>query len=81
MRTLLPADRMNLKYLTQCIIRLPHTVWLIGKSAITRAQPYIFDDILFGVAYCHEYMPYEAGIKYVRLGESTWHYGKPREGI
>jgi hypothetical protein len=47
------------------------------------AQPKKFDNILYGVAYYHEYMPYErldkdiemmkdAGISVVRLGESSW---------
>ena len=61
-----------------------------GSSAV-HAQSYSFDDILFGVAYYHEYMPYErleedvrlmkeAGINYVRLGESTWQLWEPRDG-
>ncbi len=48
-----------------------------------KAQPKKFDNILYGVAYYQEYMPYErlekdvqmmqeAGISVVRLGESTW---------
>jgi beta-galactosidase len=47
--------------------------------------------ILYGVAYYHEYMPYErldadialmqrAGISVVRVGESTWTSWEPREG-
>jgi beta-galactosidase len=50
-----------------------------------------FDNILYGVAYYHEYMPYErldedirlmkdAGISVVRVGESTWSLFEPREG-
>ncbi len=50
-----------------------------------------FDNILYGVAYYHEYMPSvrldedvkmmkEAGISVVRLGESTWSLFEPREG-
>jgi beta-galactosidase len=61
------------------------------SSSFAVAQSYSFDDILFGVAYYHEYMPYErleqdvalmkdAGINYVRLGESTWQLWEPREG-
>ncbi|RPJ77791.1 MAG: hypothetical protein EHM13_15500, partial [Acidobacteria bacterium] len=49
------------------------------------------DTILYGVAYYHEYMPYErldkdielmrrAGITVVRLGESTWTSWEPRDG-
>ena len=49
------------------------------------------DNILYGVAYYHEYMPderldkdialmKEAGISVVRVGESTWSLYEPREG-
>jgi beta-galactosidase len=49
------------------------------------------DTILYGVAYYHEYMPYErldedialmkrAGISVVRVGESTWTSWEPRDG-
>ena len=55
------------------------------------AQPKKFDNILYGVAYYHEYMPYErldkdiqmmkdAGISVVRLGESSWGLFEPQEG-
>ena len=47
------------------------------------AQSQKFSTVLYGVAYYHEYMPYDrlekdvqlmqdAGISVVRLGESTW---------
>ncbi len=50
-----------------------------------------FDQILYGVAYYHEYMPEErletdvammkeAGITVVRVGESTWSLFEPSEG-
>src|SRR6478609_8387831 len=50
-----------------------------------------FDNILYGVAYYHEYMPYdrldkdvammkEAGISVVRMGESTWSLWEPEDG-
>ena len=59
------------------------------KSINAQAQK--FDNILYGVAYYHEYMPYErldqdiemmkdAGISVVRLGESSWGLFEPREG-
>ena len=49
------------------------------------------DTVLYGVAYYHEYMPYErldkdielmkrAGITVVRVGESTWTSWEPRDG-
>jgi beta-galactosidase len=58
---------------------------------ISKAQTEKFDNILYGVAYYHEYMPSErldedirlmkeAGISVVRLGESTWSLFEPREG-
>jgi beta-galactosidase len=54
-------------------------------------QPEKFDNILYGVAYYHEYMPSErletdvqmmkdAGISVVRVGESTWSLFEPIEG-
>jgi beta-galactosidase len=55
------------------------------------AQPQKFSTILYGVAYYHEYMPYDrlekdvqlmqdAGISVVRLGESSWSLFEPKEG-
>lgn len=55
------------------------------------AQLYHTENILYGAAYYHEYMPYErldedvrmmkeAGISVVRVGESTWSLFEPREG-
>jgi beta-galactosidase len=55
------------------------------------AQSQKFSTVLYGVAYYHEYMPYErlekdvqmmqeAGISVVRLGESTWSLFEPQEG-
>ena len=51
-----------------------------------------FDNVLYGVAYYHEYMPddrldkdvalmKEAGISVVRMGESTWSLWEPADGI
>ncbi len=73
------------------IISFFFTICFITADSEISAQPYVFDDILFGVAYYHEYMPYErldedvrlmkeAGINYVRLGESTWQLWEPRDG-
>jgi beta-galactosidase len=55
------------------------------------AQAPRMDNVLYGVSYYHEYMPYDrlekdvemmekAGISVVRLGESTWTSWEPREG-
>ncbi len=60
-------------------------------SGLANGQPEKFDNILYGVAYYHEYMPMErldediklmkdAGISVVRVGESTWSLFEPREG-
>src|SRR5450432_46792 len=55
-------------------------------------QPKKFDNILYGVAYYYEYMPYErldkdiqmmkdAGISVVRIAESTWGVWEPQDGV
>ena len=55
------------------------------------AQPGAMNDVLYGAAYYHEYMPYErldkdvalmkqAGITVVRMGESTWSLWEPEDG-
>jgi len=60
-------------------------------SGILSAQSIHQDNILYGAAYYHEYMPYErldedvrlmkeAGISVVRVGESTWSLFEPRDG-
>lgn len=57
----------------------------------TMAQDIKFDNILYGAAYYHEYMPSDrldkdiqlmkdAGISVIRVGESTWSLFEPREG-
>ena len=53
---------------------------------------YKFDNILYGAAYYHEYMPSErldedirlmkeAGVSIVRVGESSWALFEPQEGV
>ena len=53
---------------------------------------YTFDNVLYGAAYYHEYMPYErldkdiqlmkqAGLSVVRVGESAWGGFEPQEGV
>lgn len=60
-------------------------------AMLSQAQNVKFENILYGVAYYHEYMPYErlekdvqmmvdANITVVRLGESTWSLFEPTEG-
>jgi beta-galactosidase len=62
---------------------------LVPLSAL--AQPPKFDTILYGASYYHEYMPEErlekdvqlmqqAGLTFIRVGESTWSSWEPREG-
>ena len=67
---------------------------LPGQStAPGKARPAIpeLKTVLYGVAYYHEYMPYdrldqdvemmkEAGINVVRMGESTWSLWEPEDG-
>ncbi|MGD9556168.1 MAG: beta-galactosidase [Mangrovibacterium sp.] len=66
-------------------------VCLFLFSGLANGQPEKFDNILYGVAYYHEYMPTDrldrdiklmkdAGISVVRVGESTWSLFEPREG-
>lgn len=58
---------------------------------VCQAQPEKFNNILYGAAYYHEYMPSdrlaedlklmkESGMSVVRVGESTWSLFEPREG-
>ena len=53
---------------------------------------YKFDNVLYGAAYYHEYMPYErldkdiqmmkdCGLSVVRVGESAWGIFEPQEGV
>ncbi len=71
-------------------IILPFLILLVTVSLAAQNQPE-FKNILYGVAYYHEYMPYDrldkdiqlmkdAGITVVRLGESTWSLFEPEEG-
>ena len=57
-----------------------------------KSQDVKFNNILYGVAYYQEYMPYErlekdvqmmadAGINVVRMGESTWSLFEPQDGV
>ncbi len=70
------------------------SVSLLLVTCICQAQsfsPSRMSEILYGVAYYYEYMPYErleedvrmmkeAGINVVRIAESTWSYQEPRDG-
>lgn len=60
-------------------------------GSISKLEAQEFHEILYGVAYYHEYMPEErlekdielmteAGINLVRVGESTWSLFEPSEG-
>jgi beta-galactosidase len=69
------------------------TLLIVALSAFPAlyAQKPVFDTVLYGAAYYHEYMPYErldkdvemmqkAGITVVRVGESSWSSWEPRDG-
>jgi beta-galactosidase len=71
------------------------TFFLLATSAITQPTPAFvpnkMDNVLYGVAYYAEYMPYErldkdvelmqqAGISVVRIGESSWGLWEPEDG-
>jgi beta-galactosidase len=66
-------------------------ILMLSLTICICSQPEKFSTILYGVAYYHEYMPYErldkdiqmmkdAGINVVRVGESTWSLFEPEEG-
>jgi beta-galactosidase len=72
--------------------KLCASLLLMLVSVVIHAQYQKFNTILYGVAYYHEYMPYErletdvkmmqdAGISVVRLGESSWSLFEPKEGV
>ena len=63
----------------------------MAGALVLHGQSAYKDQILYGAAYYHEYMPYErldedirlmkeAGITVVRVGESTWSLFEPRDG-
>ena len=62
-----------------------------GAAAQNKPSPVRFENVLYGAAYYHEYMPSErlakdvelmkrAGISVVRMGESTWSLWEPEDG-
>lgn len=70
------------------------TICLLA-SFLSKAQTFVpsqMKELLYGVAYYYEYMPYErleedarmmkaAGINLVRICESTWAYMEPQDGV
>jgi len=71
------------------------SLFLFAISALAQPSPAFvpnkMDDVLYGVAYYAEYMPYErldkdvelmqqAGITVVRIGESSWGLWEPEDG-
>jgi beta-galactosidase len=71
------------------LIRISAALLIAAQGLSGQAPPP--ENILYGAAYYHEYMPYErldedirlmkeAGISVVRVGESTWSLFEPREG-
>lgn len=68
------------------------TLFIFITICNLHAQSPKIDQLLFGVAYYDEYMPYdrlakdvammkEAGINVVRIGESTWSTVEPQDGV
>ncbi len=64
---------------------------LIFATQLSIQAQYTFDNVLYGAAYYHEYMPEErldedirlmkeAGLSVVRVGESAWGIFEPQEG-
>src|SRR5574344_14787 len=60
-------------------------------TTLPASAQYKFDNVLYGAAYYHEYMPYErldkdiqmmkdCGISVVRIGESSWGLFEPSDG-
>ncbi|MDR1339667.1 MAG: beta-galactosidase [Prevotellaceae bacterium] len=71
------------------LLSLVVSVLFVVRSATAQ---YKFDNILYGAAYYHEYMPSErldkdirlmkdAGLTLVRVGESSWALFEPQEGV
>jgi len=68
-------------------------ILILGITAhLSTFVQYKFDNILYGAAYYHEYMPAErldedirmmkeAGVTVVRVGESSWGLFEPQEGV
>jgi len=80
---------------TTCVAMLLASPWARGQQTSRIANnsfaPDKMDNVLYGVAYYPEYMPYDrldtdvelmrkAGISVVRVGESTWSSWEPRDG-
>ena|SRR5215472_11575227 len=70
-------------------------IFLLSSFALPQSnasfRPDGMDTVLYGVAYYHEYMPYDrleqdvqlmqqAGISVVRVGESSWGLWEPEDG-
>ena len=68
-------------------------LWLIISLLLPTlaCAQYKFDNVLYGAAYYHEYMPTDrldkdiqmmkdCGLSVVRVGESSWGLFEPREG-
>jgi len=75
-----------------CIIVLGIVLLINNNLSAQKFAPSKMDELLYGVAYYYEYMPYErleedarmmkeCGINVVRICESTWAYMEPQEGI
>ena len=72
-------------------MRLIIFAFLLWSGLAAAQEPVRFDNVLYGAAYYHEYMPYDrldkdvalmhqAGLTVVRMGESTWSLWEPEDG-
>ena len=72
-------------------MRLIIFAFLLMSGLAAAQEPVHFDNVLYGAAYYHEYMPYDrldkdvalmqqAGLTVVRMGESTWSLWEPEDG-
>lgn len=72
--------------------RILVAIFLFASYKTVIAQSAKIDQLLYGVAYYDEYMPYErlekdvqmmkdAGINVVRIAESTWSTVEPQDGV
>jgi len=81
-----------MKKITLLIFILSGILFAIAANAQQAFKPSSMDELIYGVAYYYEYMPYErleedarmmkeCGINCVRICESTWAYMEPEDGV
>lgn len=81
-----------MKKITSSIFILLGILYAIASNAQKASKPSAMDELIYGVSYYYEYMPYErleedarmmkeCGINCVRICESTWAYMEPEDGV